>query len=578
MSAVWTHHEAEVLGGRTSARRAAQRPLILLSASRGVSYLRRTYRLPLQVLMVATVLVLLIGCANLANLLLARSGARRREVSIRLSLGAARGRLIRQMLTESALLSVCGALLGLLLAHQGVRILLQMASRGPEPIPLMAGLDWTVILFAVSVTVLTTLLFGLWPALEATRMEVALSLKQGGAVAGPSRFRGGRWLTLVQVALSIILLFGAGLFLRTLRNLRKVDLGILTERLIQLDVDAFAGGYQGQAYWRLCHDLLDRITVTPGVLAVSLSANGLFSGTSRRTTVGVPGFRPQSPDDTSPYYDFVGPGYFAALGIRVTEGREFGPGDSEGSPKVVVVNEGFARHFFQARNPVGRSVQIQGSDWEIVGVVSDVRDYALRRAPRRSFYIPVFQAWPGAMRFMRLAHFLVRGSGPQAVMGSLREAVRLESPKLTIPYLNPVAALIDRQLSVERTIATLSGYFGILAVLLVAIGINGVLSHQVVLRTREIGIRVALGGLRREVLWEVTRGTLGAFAAGTVLGLMVSTWLSRLVDSLLFEVTPADPGSALGTIGVLVLAALGAALVPALRAAWMDPARILREE
>ena len=153
-------------------------------------------------------------------------------------------------------------------------------------------------------------------------------------------------------------------------------------------------------------------------------------------------------------------------------------------------------------------MQIQGSDWNIVGVVSDVRDYALRRAPRRSFYIPVFQAWPGAMRFIRLAHFLVRSSGPQPVMGPLREAVRLESRKLTIPYLNPVAALIDRQLSVERTIATLSGYFGILAVLLVAIGINGVLSHQVVLRTREIGIRVALGGLRREVLWEVTRGTL----------------------------------------------------------------------
>jgi len=577
---LWVRQLVEDYGSRWQVsefmRRLGQSSLTLLPGGRGVSYLRRIYTFPLQILMAATGLVLLIACANLANLLLARAGARRREIGVRLSLGAARGRLIRQMLTESALLSICGAVLGLLIAHWGDRILLHMVSRGPNPVPLDTGIDWRVIGFTSLLGVATTLLFGLWPALHATRIDVSSSLKQGGAVAGRGRSHAGRFLTLVQVSLSIVLLVGAGLFLRSLSNLRGLDLGLRTERLIQLDFDPRVAGYKGDACRLLCRRLLERVSAVPGIQAATLSQNGLFSGHESSTTdLNVLGFVPQRPENRRFDQDVVGPGYFATLGIRVLAGRDFSPQDSETAPKVLIFNEALARFYFPDGSAVGRKVNLQGSVWEIIGVVRDARDYELRQPPKRRFYIPFFQVG----RDLHSVRLLLRTSAdPASVMNLLRSAVRAEDPLLPAVSLSSVPALIDRQLSVERTVATLSGYFAFLALLVAAIGLHGVLSHQVVQRTKEIGIRAALGALRRQVIWEVTRESLALVAAGIVIGLGGAFALSSLVVSLLFELKPVDALSMAAAVGALVLAALPAALIPALRAARLDLARTLREE
>ncbi len=574
----WLGQLVESYGGRQVpqfVRRLERNPLKLAPGGRGISYLRRDYTLPLQILIAATGLFLLIACANLANLLLARAGARQREIGVRLSLGAARSRLIRQMLTESALLSICGAGLGLVLARWGDQILLRMMSRGPEALPLDARIDWRVLGFTALIVIATTLLFGLWPALRATQVDVSSSLKRGGAVAGRDRLRSGRFLTLAQVALSIVLLVGAESFLRTLRNLRQVNLGIRSERLIQLDFNPRVAGYTGDAYRVLCRRLLERVASVPGVQTVTLSQNGLFSGwQSSVGSLKIPGFVPRRPEDRQADIDVVGPGYFTTLGIRVVAGRDFSPRDSENAPKVIVVNEAFARFYFPDGSPIGRKFQVNGPVWEIVGVVQDARDYELREAPRRRFYMPLFQVG----RDLQSTRLLVRTSAnPESVMSLLRQAARAEDPQLPVT-LSSVPAMIDRQLSVERTLATLSGYFAFLAVLLAAIGLYGVLSNQVVQRTKEIGIRTALGALRRQVVWAVTRESAGLVAAGVVLGLAAAFGLSRLVVSLLFEVSPLDPRSMPAAVGALAVAGVPAALIPAIRAARLDAMRALRED
>jgi predicted permease len=575
----WVRQEVEASGNPQSPeslRRLGQSSFRLRPASRGISSLRRTYTFPLQILLAATGLVLLIACANLANLLLARGGARSREIGVRLSLGAARGRLVRQMLTESALLSISGAVLGLLIAQWGDRLLLHMVSRDPEALPLDAGLDWRVVGFTTLVGLATTLLFSLWPAVRATRIDVAPHLKQGGVIAGRERSHGGRLLTLVQVSLSIVLLVAAGLFLRSLRNLRQLDLGLRAERLIQLDFDPRAAGYRGDACRLLCRRLLARAAAVPGVQDVTLSQNGLFSGWESATSDwNVPGYVSRASGDQRINQDVVGPGYFSTLGIRVLAGRDFGPQDSEAASKALVINDDLARFYFPDDNAVGQRVSIQGIVWEIIGVVRDARDHQLREPPKRRFYIPFFQAG----RDLQSVRLLIRTfADPEPVMSLLRQTVRAEDPRLPVVDVNSVPALINRQLVIERMIATLSGYFALLAVLVAAIGLHGVLSHQVVQRTREIGVRVALGALRRQVIWAVTRESLLFVAAGIVIGLSGAFALSRVVVSLLFELKPADPLSMVAAVGALALAALPAALIPAVRAARLDPARILREE
>jgi len=335
IAALWRQHQIDVSDGPNANADLellfAQRPFRLLPGGRGVSNLRGTYRLPLQFLMAATALVLLIACANLANLLLARAGARQREIGIRLALGAARGRVVRQLLIEGGLLAGCGALLGLLVARWGNDLLLRMISQEADPVPLHVGMDWRLLGFTALVSASSTLLFALWPALSGTRLEIAACLKQGGTPAIRHRTHTGRFLTLAQVSLSIVLLAGAGLFLRTLHNLRRLDPGFSTEHLIQLDIDPVAAGYKDVAFRSICRRLLDRIGHAPGVARATFSDNGLFAGRDSTSSIDIGGYRNQEIAS-----DTVGPGYFTTIGIPILAGRDFGLQENPNHPVTIV--------------------------------------------------------------------------------------------------------------------------------------------------------------------------------------------------------------------------------------------------
>ena len=570
VAALWRQQQIDVSDGPAAkddlVRLFAQRPFQLVRGGRGVSNLRGTYRLPLQLLMAATALVLLIACANLANLLLARAGARHREIGIRLALGAARKRVVRQLLTEGVLLSCCGALLGLLVARWGNDLLLRMISQEADPVPLRVALDWRLLGFTALVSVISTLLFGLWPALCGTRLEISASLKQGGTLAGRHRTRTGHLLTLAQVSLSILLLVGAGLFLRTLRNLRHLDLGFRAEHLVQLDIDPVAAGYKDAAFRSICRRLLDRIGGIPGVAHVTFSCDGLFGGRgSTSTFADFAGLKNQQVSSNA-----VGPGYFTTIGIRILAGRDFELRDADPAARVMIVNEALARYYFPGRMPLGEKVV--GS--VIVGVVQDTRDHILRQPTKRHMYDFALQKAE-----LPSVRFLIRTSpNPAPVERLLRAAVRQEDPRLPILSVDAIPILIDRQLTLERMIATLAGYFALLAVLVAAIGLYGVLSQNVLQRTREIGVRMALGALRSQILWAVLRESLVVVIAGIALGVAVALGLGRFVASLLYGLKPGDGLSVFGAIAVLILAAGPAVCLPALRAARLDPARTLREE
>jgi predicted permease len=564
LSAAFLRQQTELHGSVNANRKLRERPFEVLPASRGVSSARRTYTLPLQVLMIVTALVLLIAATNLATLLLAHAGARRREFVLRLSLGASRGRLIQQLLTEAALLSVCGAALGLLIANWGVRVLLRMAATHT----LAPAVNWRVIGFTVLVTVITTLLFGLWPALRGTQMDRSASdgRRSGGVVV------------LAEVSLSIVLLFCAAIFLHSLRNLRQVDLGLQPERLIRFEVGGVSAESQTAAFRRLCRDLPGRIAAVPGVSGVTLSGNGLFGGWSKSTSFDVLSAG-EKPEDNKANFDVVGAGFFSTLGSRLLAGRDFDPRDSETGTKVVIVNETISRTYFPGANPVGRKARIHGEDREIIGVARDIRDYRVRQAPKPFFYLPILQAKGMEMFGVTKVPFLLRTvAEPESVMRLIRATIRSEQGSLTVENMNSIPVLIDRQLSIEGAIAQLSAYFALLGALLVAMGIHGVLTHRIVQRTREIGIRIALGALPGQVAWTVTREGTGFLIAGLLTGLAAAYAVSRFVAALLFEVQPLDILSMLAAVLSLLLTVVPAALFPAFRAARLDPALTLRQD
>jgi predicted permease len=543
-----------------------------------LSALRRSYEVHLNFLMIAAALVLFIACANLGNLLLARAGARRREIAARLSLGASRGRLIRQMLTESALLSVCGAALGLLVAQWGVRILLGMIGTGSDPLSLEMNPDWRLLSFMTAVAIAATLAFGLWPALRSTRVDLAPSLKESASSSSRDRSYASRLFTFVQVSLSVVLLCAAGIFLRSLGNLRGIDLGIRAERLIQMDLDLNTAGYTPEASGPMVQRLLDRIRALPGVESATFSRRGVFITGDSNSGFGAPGFIPANSRDGLAFYDVVGDRYFETLDIRLLAGRVLGPRDSQSAVRVIVVNEALARFFFPNGNALGAKVALKGpgrssaGDREIVGIIRDARDHLVRQPARRRYYIPAAQ-YDGNLGSVS---FLVRG--PAYVIPQLRKAVRAADPNIPISRLSAATDLLDRQFAAERILATLAGYFGALALLVAAVGLYGSLSYQVLRRTKEIGIRVALGARKAHILWSASAESLGLVIAGILIGVAASIGLSRWIESLLYDLKPIDPGSMSGAVAVLALAAIPAVLIPAFRATRLDPARTLRED
>jgi predicted permease len=558
----------------------AQQPIPVSPGATGVSGVREQASGALITLMALVGVVLLIACANLANLLLARATARRKEIAVRLAVGSGRARLVAQLVTESLLLSFVGGGLGVLFAIWASQGLLMLVSRGPRLLPLDINPDARVLGFTVAISVITGVLFGLVPAFRATRVELAPTLKESAkALAGAAggRFSAGRWLVVAQVALSVVLLFGAGLFVRTLHNLETVDLGYARDSILMAQVDPIASGYKEKQIPMLCRDLVDRIGKLPGVKSATYSENGLFSGTESNDTVKVPGFTPHAEGDLNTNYDRVGPGYFETVGIPILLGRGIEQRDSEGATVVAVVNETMAKFYYPGQNPIGRQFRAGNPEraYQIVGVSRDARDHEVRGKVSRRFYGSAQQT-DEAMGGFNLE---VRALGaPAGLAKSVREAIREVDSKLRVLNLDTLTNEIGQTLEGDRLVARLSAIFGAVALLLASLGLYGVQSYAVVRRTAEIGVRVALGARSADVVRMVLREALLMTAIGIAIGLPLATAAGQLISTRLFGLSVTDPLTMITAALVMSLVAALAGYIPAHRASRIDPMIALRYE
>lgn len=563
-------------------RNQLDQKLQLHEGGRGANSLRDDFAQPLLVLMTVVGMVLLIACANIANLLLARAAGRQKEIAIRLAMGAGRLRLGLQLLTESLLLSAMGGAVGLLFAAWGSRVLLRVVSSGPDTVALDIHTDARVLGFTAALAILTGILFGLAPAFRATHVEVASTLKENsrGVMGGGSRVSLGKVLVMTQIAISLLLLIGSGLFIRTLRNLENVQLGYAREKMVLIDVDSTTAGYEGATAADLYNRLLDEIRAIPGVKSATFSQNGLFSGSESGTQLDVEGYTPAKKGDTGSRFDSVGPDYFSALGIPILRGREIGRQDTKAAASVCVINQTMAKEFFDGRDPLGKHLKdiYPGSkaQFEIVGVVQNVRDHKLRGDIPRRFYVPAAQGLPEVPEGVI---FEIRTiADPGGVVSAVRRKFQAIDKSLPVGTPLTMDQLMDRQLLQERVIAQLSTFFGGLALLLASMGLYGVLSYAVARRTNEIGIRMAIGAERRMVVWMILRETIVLVAAGGLVGIGASMGLARLVSSRMFGVSAGDPLTMVVAGTTLAVVAMSAACFPALRAAQVDPMVALRVE
>ena len=549
-------------------------------AERGVSDVRANLTRPLQLLMGAVLLVLLIGCANIASLLLARARASAREVDLRLALGISRSRLVRQLLTESLLLAALGGTLGLAIAWASRGGLLALISSQGSGVAIESAIDERVLLFVVTLSSVTVILFGLVPAWHTARASVAsLGVRQDAG--GPTRQRLNASLVVSQVALAMILLTGAGLFSRTVANLRDVDLGFVPERLLLMDVNFHVPGRVADRDSAVTLRLRDGIQSASGVTSVSFSENGLLMDRDNGSNV----MRPEemvggSEGFPRTHWDVVGPGYFTTLNSSLVHGRDFSAADDTRSPAVIAINEAMARRFFGDANPLGRRLQ-----WgdrpvrpRIVAIVRDVKAGGPRDSTQLRFYIPYLQLplirpdWiPASVRY------LIRTAGePSGAAPLLRSIVAAEDPQLSIARLEIGPELVSRALARERSIATLLGIFSVFAVGLACIGLYGLINYQVLQRRSEIGIRMALGSSPRRVMWTVLGPALRWTTAGVAIGVPCALLAARIARGLLFGLS-ATNGSVV-TIAVAVMSLMGllAAYLPARRASRIDPLVALR--
>jgi predicted permease len=552
----------------------------LTPAGRGLSRLRFRYSLPLQILMVIVGLVLLIACANIANLLLARATTRQREIAVRMAIGARRARLVRQMLTESLLLALAGGALGVLLATWGSEALLAMVSTGPQPLPLNVAPDARVLLFTLIITFFTALLFGIVPALRATRIDLTPALKEGrGAASLAGRGRLGNALIVAQVAISLVLLVGAGLFLRTLVNLSDINTGFNKENVLLFGIDPVDVGYKEDARLvNLYQQIEERVGALPGVRAASISFftfnQGAWDG-----AVTVSGNNPPSEIPNDVLFNVIGPDYFKTMEIPLLAGRPFNAHDTAVSPKVAVINETMAKEFFPGGSPIGRHFGMVGeepktkTDIEVVGVVKDAKYMSVQERRWPAAYYPYTQ------NVQYYNDFEVRYSGdPAIIIPEVRRAIARINSSLPVSYENTLAQQVDRSVARQALVARLSVFFGLLAVFLACIGIYGLMSYSVTRRTNEIGIRMALGAEQWAVLWMVMRESLALVGLGLAIGLPVALAADRLVAGMLFGLNPTDPVSMLGAAIVLLVFAALAGYIPTHRAAKVDPTVALRYE
>jgi predicted permease len=560
-------------------KRFTSTELALKDGSKGVPELQGEVRTPLWVLMGMVGLVLLVACANVANLLLARAAGRQKEIAVRLALGAGRWDLLRQLMVESLLLSALGGLAGLLVAGWTLDVIMGILPAELGRSTLSTSMDWRVLAFSFALSVLTGILFGLAPAMQSLRPDVAPTLKQQGSnlAGGWGALRSRKVLVVAQVSLSLLLLVGAGLFTQSLANLRRLDPGFRTENLVSFKVDAALAGYSPERTRQIYKSMLDRIESIPGVKSASLAENTLLGGDYMMITVKVQGYDAKQSENLNPQVNGVGPGFFAAMGIPLIAGREIRPDDVFGGPKVAVVNQSFARYFFKDDNPIGRRFRFGRGDTydiEIVGVVRDGKYNSLRDQPIRYVYVPLMQSEaPGQVTFY------VRTMQEQPmILGTVRKEAASLAPGIALFSPKSVKVQVDESLAQERLVAFLCAMFGAMATLLAAIGLYGVMAFSVARRTREFGIRIALGAERLLLVRMVAREVALLVALGIVAGLPFALLMGRYVRSQLFGLSPQDPFTLAASAAVLLAAAMAAGCVPALRASRVDPLVALRYE
>jgi putative ABC transport system permease protein len=563
----------------------------LLPAAQGRSPIRQQLSQPLWLLLGIVAGVLLIACANVASLLIARATARQKEIAVRLALGASRGRIVGQLLVESVLLAAVGGLLGLAIAWSTTRFLLGFLPTSDTPHVISGAIDYRILVFNFGLSLATGLIFGLVPALRSTRPNLAPTLKDqvGAVVGGSSGVRLRKGLVVAQVTVSVLLLIGAGLFIRSLRNLRLLDLGLKTDNLIAFNVAPTLSGYSSLRTKQFDKQLLERVSALPGITGMAFAQMGLLEGNEWDSSMSVEGYEAKPGESMNPYCNAVSPGYFKTMGIPLLAGRDFDDRDvryEAGDPKaqlppykVAIVNDSYAKHYFGDRNPVGRHIGF-GTDpgtktpIEIIGVVKDSKYTGVRdEIPQQVFFAFLENDFAGgAVMYVRTT------SGPDAAFGSIRQVVRQLDANIPIYNLRTLDHQIDQSLLNDRLIATLSTAFGVLATLLAVIGLYGVMAFTVARRTREIGVRMALGAVPGDVVWLVMREVLALVGTGVALGLVAAWGLSRLVGSQLYGVTANDPATMAGAAGMLVAVALLAGYIPARRATRVNPVLALRYE
>jgi predicted permease len=551
--------------------------LTLIPASRGQSGLRSRFERPLIVLEWLVGAVLLIACANLASLLLARSAARQRELAIRGALGAARGQLVRQLFLESLLLAVAGGVAGLFVSFWLARVLLRFLPFDPANLSLTTAPDARVLLFSIGVTLLTAVVFGLFPAFQGARVEPGRTLKEeAGAIAG-GHVRLRKAFVALQVALSSLLLIGAGLFARTLHNLQKVDLGLKTENVVTFGVRP-ATVYDEARKRQVFREVLEGLEAVPGVKRVGANTQRILAGWRWDSSITLPGVDPKGADHPWSFFNAITPGYFEALGIPIKLGRDLTWNDWGGSRRLCLVNEALVKEYMGGATPVGRMLA-QGTrgtpDIEIIGVFGDARYDDVRGTVPRQIFVSLDTRLRNTSGFNVYARVV---GDPRPIMPQLREKVRRIDPNLVIADMRTLDEQLNMRLANERLLSFLSAGFALLATLLAVVGLHGVLAFVVARRTREIGIRMALGAGQGGVIRLVLREVLLFIAAGVVIGVAGAIAAGRYVESQLFGVKANDPPVFAMSVAALLAAALTAAFLPAWRASRIDPVRARRHE
>ncbi len=557
----------------------------LTSGSRGVSPLRNAFSLPLKILMTIVALVLLIACANIANMLLARGVARTREVAVRMALGASRGRIVFQLLTESVLLSLTGAAAGIALAWKASALLLQMVTPGPDPVPLNLAPDLPVLAFTLGLTVLTALLFGCLPALRATRFEFTSALKDGrGGSTASTRGALARSLIVGQIALSVLLLVVAGLFLRSLIHLTSIDTGFDKHNVLVFSLDSSTAGLPHGTpdeirSVRLQEQIESRVQAIPGVQSDSFAFFTFNQGgwSDLLLFQGVP----RTPENgQQAFFNIVGNGFFSTMSIPLVAGRTFNSQDTQGSPKVAVINESMARRFFPNGSAIGHRFAVgetpdHPGEIEVIGIVKDAKYTALDEGSLMAAYFPCTQN-PGFY-----GNFAVRyapGANQREIVSRVRSSVAQINPNILVDSVSSLEEQVDGAIATQSLVARLSSFFGILAVFLACIGTYGLLSYSVARRTSELGIRLALGAQSRSLLWLILRECILLLVCGLAIGIPITLSSTRILKSLLYELSPLDPLAISTAIVAVAVMTLAAAWLPARRATRINPIQALRAE